>query len=40
MANRVPNQELERLFRETGWTLRQLAQAVNRVGTEYGTPTS
>ncbi|MFF7655033.1 tetratricopeptide repeat protein [Streptomyces sp. NPDC007983] len=40
MGNRVPNQDLERLFRETGWTLRQFAQAVNRVGTERGTPTS
>ncbi|MFI0780089.1 tetratricopeptide repeat protein [Streptomyces sp. NPDC021212] len=40
MANRVPNQDLERLFRETGWTLRQFAQAVNRVGTERGTPTT
>lgn len=40
MGNRTPNEDLERLFRETGWTLRQLAQAVNRVGTEYGTPTS
>ncbi|MEU0838448.1 tetratricopeptide repeat protein [Streptomyces sp. NPDC005962] len=38
MANRTPNQDLERLFRETGWTLRQFAQAVNRVGTECGTP--
>jgi len=40
VANRMPNQELERLYGETGWTLRQFAQAVNRVGTEYGTPTS
>nr|WP_203632533.1 tetratricopeptide repeat protein [Streptomyces halstedii] len=29
---------MERLFRETGWTLRQCAQAINRVGTERGTP--
>ncbi|MEU0804639.1 tetratricopeptide repeat protein [Streptomyces sp. NPDC005970] len=29
---------LERLFRQTGWTLRQLAQEVNRLGTERGTP--
>lgn len=40
MDNRVPNQGLERLYRETGWTLRQFAQAVNRVGTERGTPTA
>ncbi|MET8182240.1 tetratricopeptide repeat protein [Streptomyces sp. NPDC005336] len=40
MDNRVPNQGLERLHRETGWTLRQFAQAVNRVGTERGTPTA
>ncbi|MFD7507647.1 tetratricopeptide repeat protein [Streptomyces sp. NPDC059850] len=40
MGNRTPNEDLERLFRETGWTLRQFAQAVNRVGTEYGTPTA
>ncbi|MGE7078114.1 hypothetical protein ACQKH1_07115 [Staphylococcus capitis] len=40
MGNRVPNEDLARLFRETGWTLRQFAQAVNRVGTERGTPTS
>jgi hypothetical protein len=33
-----PNTDLERLYRETGWTLRQFAQAVNRVGTERGTP--
>lgn len=32
-----PNAELERLYRETGWTLRQFVQAVNRVGTEQGT---
>lgn len=33
-----PNADLERLYRETGWTLRQFAQNVNRVGTERGTP--
>jgi hypothetical protein len=33
-----PNTGLERLYRETGWTLRQFAQDVNRVGTERGTP--
>ncbi|MFI7295325.1 tol-pal system YbgF family protein [Streptomyces sp. NPDC050121] len=30
--------DLERLYRESGWTLRQFAQDVNRVGTERGTP--
>ncbi|MFJ9429987.1 tetratricopeptide repeat protein [Streptomyces sp. NPDC101490] len=38
MTTRQPNTALERLFRESGWTMRQLAQAVNRVGTEHGTP--
>ncbi|WP_330174197.1 tetratricopeptide repeat protein [Streptomyces sp. NBC_01498] len=33
-----PNAALERLYRETGWTMRQLAQEINRVGTERGTP--
>ncbi|WP_405983757.1 tetratricopeptide repeat protein [Streptomyces sp. NBC_00872] len=33
-----PNTALERLYRESGWTLRQLAQEVNRIGTERGTP--
>lgn len=32
------NTALERLYRETGWTLRQFAQDVNRAGTERGTP--
>lgn len=32
------NDGLERCFRESGWTLRQFAQAVNRVGTDHGTP--
>ncbi|MEU9112151.1 tetratricopeptide repeat protein [Streptomyces sp. NPDC048483] len=38
MGTREPNRRLERLHRETGWTLRQFVQAVNRVGTERGTP--
>ncbi|GAB2923408.1 tetratricopeptide repeat protein [Streptomyces mayteni] len=38
MSKPEPNSDLERLYKETGWTLRQLAQAVNRVGTEQGTP--
>ncbi|MBP8536321.1 tetratricopeptide repeat protein [Streptomyces sp. MK37H] len=38
MSERKPNKGLERLFRETGWTLRRLAQEVNRIGTERGTP--
>ncbi|GAA1150796.1 MULTISPECIES: tetratricopeptide repeat protein [Streptomyces violaceusniger group] len=38
MGEREPNESLERLFRETGWTLRQLVQEVNRIGTERGTP--
>lgn len=38
MSKPEPNSKLERLYHETGWTLRQLAQAVNRVGTEQGTP--
>ncbi|WP_323446341.1 tetratricopeptide repeat protein [Streptomyces yaizuensis] len=33
-----PNQGLQRLFMESGWTLRQFAMAVNRLGTEQGTP--
>ncbi|MGW1148436.1 tetratricopeptide repeat protein [Streptomyces sp. NPDC002454] len=39
MATREPNERLTLLFRETGWTERQLAQAVNRVGAELGVPT-
>ncbi|MEV1090399.1 tetratricopeptide repeat protein [Streptomyces microflavus] len=39
MSTNGPNASLDRLFRETGWTLRQCAQAVNRIGTERGTPT-
>ncbi|KPC66330.1 hypothetical protein [Streptomyces chattanoogensis] len=38
MGTREPNRHLERLYRETGWTLRQFVQAVNRVGAEQGTP--
>ncbi|MFD8581645.1 tetratricopeptide repeat protein [Streptomyces californicus] len=38
MSTSQPNAAFERLFRETGWTLRQCAQAINRVGTEHGTP--
>ncbi|MFE1773794.1 tetratricopeptide repeat protein [Streptomyces sp. NPDC059008] len=38
MGTREPNRHLERLYRQTGWTLRQFVQAVNRVGTERGTP--
>ncbi|MFD5000705.1 tetratricopeptide repeat protein [Streptomyces buecherae] len=34
-----PNTELEKIFQETGWTLRQFAQAVNRAATEAGAPT-
>ncbi|MFE9253984.1 tol-pal system YbgF family protein [Streptomyces sp. NPDC006879] len=33
-----PNEALARLRRETGWTLRQFAQEVNKLGTERGTP--
>ncbi|MEW1549295.1 tetratricopeptide repeat protein [Streptomyces tsukubensis] len=33
-----PNGSLARLYRESGWTLRQFAQEVNRLGTERGTP--
>ncbi|TVL91955.1 tetratricopeptide repeat protein [Streptomyces sp. SAJ15] len=40
MGAREPNQDLRRLHSEAGWTLRQFAQAVNRVGTECGTPTT
>ncbi|WP_149827915.1 tetratricopeptide repeat protein [Streptomyces tailanensis] len=38
MSTPEPNADLERLYRETGWTLRQFAQGVNRVGMERGTP--
>lgn len=39
MGDRQPNESLARLYRESGWTLRQFAQAVNKVGTECGRPT-
>ena len=39
MIDRQSNARLTRLYRESGWTLRQLAQAVNKIGTEQGTPT-
>ncbi|MGX6743819.1 tetratricopeptide repeat protein [Streptomyces peucetius] len=38
MAKRDPNVALERLLAESRWTHRQFARAVNRVGTETGTP--
>ncbi|MFE6727411.1 tetratricopeptide repeat protein [Streptomyces californicus] len=38
MSTNQPNAAFERLFRETGWTLRQCAQTINKVGTEHGTP--
>ncbi|MFE4533776.1 tetratricopeptide repeat protein [Streptomyces scopuliridis] len=38
MNTSEPNRDLARLYRETGWTLRQFAQAVNRLGTERGSP--
>lgn len=38
MADREPNEQLEQLFRETGWSQRQFAQEVNKLGTERGTP--
>jgi hypothetical protein len=34
----APNDQLQRLFAETGWTLSQCARSVNLVGTENGTP--
>ncbi|MFD7547211.1 tetratricopeptide repeat protein [Streptomyces sp. NPDC059816] len=40
MAIREPNERLTLLHREAGWTLRQFSQAVNRIGTERGTPTN
>lgn len=36
MSAPKPNEGLERLFRETGWSHSKFAQAVNRVGTEHG----
>ncbi|MFJ9687001.1 tetratricopeptide repeat protein [Streptomyces bacillaris] len=38
MAKREPNGALGRLLAESRWTYRQFARAVNRVGTEMGTP--
>ncbi|WP_120721805.1 tetratricopeptide repeat protein [Streptomyces hundungensis] len=38
MGTSEPNTALTRLLREAGWTLRQCAQAINRLGTERGTP--
>ncbi|AXG80454.1 tetratricopeptide repeat protein [Streptomyces paludis] len=38
MKTPEPNTELELLYRESGWSMRQLAQAINRIGTERGTP--
>jgi hypothetical protein len=38
MAKRDPNKALGRLLAESRWTHRQFARAVNRVGTETGTP--
>ena len=38
MKTPEPNAALERLYRESGWTMRQFAQAVNRIGTEEGRP--
>lgn len=39
MTYRLPNARLTRLYRESGWTLRQFAQEVNKVATEHGAPT-
>jgi hypothetical protein len=38
VATPEPSEGLERLYRESGWTLRQFAQEINRLGTERGTP--
>jgi len=38
MSDRQANSKLAGLYAETGWTLRQFAQAVNRLGAERGTP--
>ncbi|MFD7165040.1 tetratricopeptide repeat protein [Streptomyces violascens] len=38
MTRRLPNQALARLLAESRWTYRQFARAVNRVGTETGSP--
>ncbi|WHM37554.1 tetratricopeptide repeat protein [Streptomyces sp. BPTC-684] len=34
----MPNEPLQRLFTESGWTLSQCARAVNLIGGENGTP--
>ncbi|GLF97481.1 tetratricopeptide repeat protein [Streptomyces yaizuensis] len=39
MATREPNTRLALLHREAGWTNSQFVMAVNRIGTERGTPT-
>ena len=39
MGERQPNEGLRRLHAATGWTLRQLAQEVNKIATERGKPT-
>lgn len=38
MAKREPNGALGHLLAESRWTYRQFARAVNRIGTETGTP--
>ncbi|MFD0269067.1 tol-pal system YbgF family protein [Streptomyces sp. NPDC127106] len=38
MTSREPNRGLERLYRETGWTLRQFSREINKLGTGRGTP--
>ncbi|WAL96537.1 tetratricopeptide repeat protein [Streptomyces sp. Je 1-369] len=38
MAKREPNGALGHLLTESRWTYRQFARAVNRIGTETGTP--
>ncbi|WP_206283077.1 tetratricopeptide repeat protein [Streptomyces chilikensis] len=38
MTKREPNAALSRLLTESRWTYRQFARAVNRLGTETGTP--
>lgn len=39
VAQKTPNEGLARLLREANWSATQLANAVNRVGTEVGRPT-
>lgn len=38
MGKHEPNTRLSRLLAETRWTHRQFARAINRIGTETGTP--